>query len=125
MQVSAPIILLFNYSIQSFISILKRKIEIKYFKINIIKMSPSFEFTHENQTIHNFINTLITNEKNFFNLQLLLMSGIKLNNVPLMEYAIEFDKNIVHTPVPSNVTNLIDNIFNNEESQNTEDISPQ
>ena len=42
-----------------------------------------------------------------------------------MEYAIEFDKNIVHTPVPSNVTNLIDNIFNNEESQNTEDISPQ
>jgi len=88
-------------------------------------MSPSFEFTHENQTIHNFINTLITNEKNFFNLQLLLMSGIKLNNVPLMEYAIEFDKNIVHTPVPSNVTNLIDNIFNNEESQNTEDISPQ
>ena len=75
--------------------------------------------------VHLSINTLITNEKNFFNLQLLLMSGIKLNNVPLMEYAIEFDKNIVHTPVPSNVTNLIDNIFNNEESQNTEDISPQ
>ena len=35
----------------------------------------------------------LLNEKNFFNLQLLLMYGIKLNNVPLMEYAIEFDKN--------------------------------
>tara|TARA_B100000029_G_scaffold421039_1_gene427156 strand:- start:562 stop:831 length:270 start_codon:yes stop_codon:yes gene_type:complete len=74
-------------------------------------MSPSFEFNHENNVVYNFIDGLLSKPKTILNLQLLLMTGVALNNIELMKYAIEINPEIVNMGVPTNVIQQIDNIL--------------
>ena len=74
-------------------------------------MSSPPEFNHENTAINNFIQLLLSNSEINNRSHLILMSGIALNNIPLIKYASQIDSTAVSTPVPTGVITIIDSIF--------------
>ena len=74
-------------------------------------MSTPPEFNHENTTINNFIQLLLSNCDINNRSQLILMSGIALNNIELIGYASQIDPTAVSTPIPTRVITIIDSIF--------------
>ena len=74
-------------------------------------MTPPPEFNHENATIKNFIQLLLSNSEINNRSQLILMSGIALNNIELIGYASQIDPTVVSTPTPTRVITIIDSIF--------------
>ena len=72
-------------------------------------MSPTFH--HDNVAVNNFINLLLTHATIPNRAQLILMSGIALNNVELIKFASEIDDTVVNTPVLNSVVEQIDAIL--------------
>ncbi len=68
-------------------------------------------FTHENAAVNNFVNLLFISDNLNNRAQLILMSGVALNNVELIQYACQIDSTVVNTPVLNSTLNTIDAIF--------------
>ena len=68
-------------------------------------------FTHENTAVNNFVNLLFISDNLNNRAQLILLSGVALNNVELIQYACQIDSTVVNTPVLNSTLNTIDAIF--------------
>ena len=75
----------------------------------MLPSSPTFH--HDNDAVNNFINLLLTNTTIHNRAQLILMSGIALNDVELVKYAAEIDHTVINTPVPNSVVQQLDSIL--------------
>jgi len=69
------------------------------------------EFEHEDAAINNFVKLLLSNPEIKNCAQLILMSGIALNNVELIKYAAQIDSMVYRQPILNHVLNVIDMIF--------------
>ena len=74
-----------------------------------IPSPPPFE--HENVAINNFVKMLLGAPNMNNHAQLIMMSGIYLNNIELIKYSTDIDPSIVNTPVTSGTMAAIDAIF--------------
>ena len=74
---------------------------------------PKPNFQHSNDTIKNFVN-MILNDEIANRAQLIIMSGVALNNVELIKYACEIDPDCAKKKVSNSVLQIIDAIFRDE-----------
>ena len=69
-------------------------------------------FHHDNNTVNTFVDYLLkehpTGTKKA---QLILMTGIALNNIELIKYASNLEPDIVNKPVPNHILTIIDAIL--------------
>ena len=71
-------------------------------------------FKHDDQAIHNFINMALTHEDTPSRAQIILMSGIYLNNLDLIRYAREIDNTVINRPVSNGIIEIIESILKPE-----------
>ena len=69
------------------------------------------QFDHEDTAINNFINFILDTPDIGNRAQLILMSGVMLENNELMGYACEIDPDVVDAVVPDNVMAIINGMF--------------
>ena len=80
-------------------------------------------FTHENDVINNFIHNLFITHNIYNRIQLILLSGVILNNVELVTYACKLDPAIVNAPILNSAITIIDTIFSSTLGKKIGDIS--
>ncbi len=68
-------------------------------------------FSHEDEKINSFVSGLLNTHDIPNRAQLILMSGVALNNTELIKYAADEDKGVINRLVPPNVMSLISEIF--------------
>ena len=77
---------------------------------NMTNSIPTFD--HPNNALKTFVNMLLdAAQPSTFYLQLLLICGIKLNNMELVTYAIETQPSLANAPVPHSVMKTIAPFF--------------
>ena len=72
-------------------------------------MSP--EFQHTNPAVNTFVNCLLRRDTIPNHAQLILMSGVALNDVELIKRAIEIDPTVAAQPILNSVLAQIDVFF--------------
>ena len=69
-------------------------------------------FHHDNKVIDNFVDFLLKEQPSGTKKdQLILMTGIALNNIELIKYASNLEPGIVNKPVPNHILTIIDAIL--------------
>lgn len=79
-------------------------------------------FNHDVLAIHNFVNEALKNENLPSRLQIILMSGILLNNLELITYVCETDKTVVNKPVSNSLMSIIESVINPTEGHSESNI---
>ena len=74
-------------------------------------LNMSSEFQHTNPAVNTFVNCLLSRDTIPNRAQLILMSGVALNDVELINRAIEIDPTVAAQPVRNSVLAQIDVFF--------------
>ncbi len=95
---------------------------------------PSPTFTHENTAVNTFVNLILNENNNITNrAELIIMSGIALNNIELVDYACQIQPTIVNVLIADSTINAINAVFlpalgikfGDDHLPNNENIIPQ
>ena len=77
---------------------------------NMTNSTPTFD--HPNDALKTFVDMLLKPaQPSTFYLQLILVCGIKLNNMELVTYAIETQPSLANDPIPNSVMKTIAPFF--------------
>ena len=78
-------------------------------------------FYHETHAINTYVNFLLDTPALANREQLIMMSGVYLNNIPLIEYAVNIDPAVVNTPIANDVITHLKGIFSSDESSDEQE----
>ena len=74
-------------------------------------------FHHDNNVINNFVDFLLKEQPSGTKKdQLILMTGIALNNIELIKYACYLNPDIVNKPVPNHILTIINSVLSADPS---------
>ena len=74
-------------------------------------------FHHDNNVINNFVDSLLKEQPSGTKKdQLILMTGIALNNIELIKYACYLNPDIVNKPVPNHILTIINSVLSADPS---------
>tara|TARA_Y100000590_G_scaffold341982_1_gene390335 strand:- start:697 stop:1035 length:339 start_codon:yes stop_codon:yes gene_type:complete len=74
-------------------------------------------FHHDNKVIDNFVDYLLKEQPSGIKKdQLILMTGIALNNIELIKYACYLNPDIVNKPVPNHILTIINAVLSADPS---------